>query len=776
MPAALPLPDPEPNAARWRILVRGTVQGVGFRPFVYRTAVALGLSGWVRNVLAGVEIEAEGPASSLDALVARIAGAPPPHAAITAVERQAMPVCGATGFAVRESAATGRTAGGLLPDLATCDACLAELFDLADRRHRYPFICCTACGPRFSIVEGLPYDRARTTMRHFAMCPACLAEYRDPASRRFHAEPNACPVCGPRLRLLDPAGAVQAAEDDALRAAAAAIAAGGVVAVKGIGGFHLLADAADDTAVARLRAGKARGDKPFAVMVPDLDAARALGPLEPGEAALLASTARPIVLVRRGGAPVAAAVAPGSARLGLLLPYSPLHHLLLRALGRPLVATSGNRGGEPIATGTAAALDRLSGLADLLLVHDRPIRRPLDDSVMQMMAGRSQVLRRGRGLAPGPVLPDGAALPDGLLACGGHLKAAIAVTGGGGLLAGPHLGDLDGAAARDGHARAMADLPALAGTVPRLAACDLHPDYAATRAAEDSGLPVVAVQHHVAHIAACMAEHGLTPPLLGIAWDGAGWGPDGTLWGGEAIRITAAGWQRVAHLRRFPLPGGAAAAREPRRAALGLLWEAQGEAGLDVAAALPPLAAFAEDELRLLRTALARGVNAPRTSSAGRLFDAFASLCGLVQKASYEGQAAAALEWAADGIAVGQAYDLPLRDGADGMLQIDWRPALLQALDALRAGAGPATISAALHAGLAAAIAAVAQRAGADRVVLTGGCFQNRRLGEAAAAALAAAGIATFQHRLVPPNDGGLAVGQAVWAGWLERGEVRPCA
>jgi hydrogenase maturation protein HypF len=752
-----------PPVARLRIVVRGAVQGVGFRPFVHRRATALGLAGWVRNGAEGVVIEAEGTPEHLDALVEAIRNNPPPNASVAAVEVAEAARCGDAGFAVRPSTVDGARTARVPPDLATCDDCLRELLNPADRRYRYPFINCTRCGPRYSLVEGMPYDRERTAMRRFPLCPACRAEYEDPADRRFHAEPNACPACGPRLMLWDGAGAALARDDDALRTAAEALRAGWIVAVKGIGGFHLLVDARDEAAVRRLRAAKGREEKPFAVMFPDLAAVRASCRIGPAEAALLAGPARPIVLLRRDGDRLAPSVAPDSPRLGALLPYAPLHHLLMRELGFPVVATSGNLGGEPIVTDERDAVARLGRVADRFLVHDRPILRPVDDSVAQVVCGAPQLLRRGRGYAPAPVADD---LPDRVLAFGGHLKATVALTSGGNIVASQHLGDLETVAARDGHARAQDDLVRLHAAAPRLAACDAHPDYASTRAAEASGLPLVRVQHHVAHVAACMAEHGLAPPVLGIAWDGAGYGPDGTIWGGEFLHVTPTGWRRVAHLRRFPLPGGEAAMREPRRAALGLLFAAYGEDAFGMTD-LPPVAAFSPSERAVLRTVLTRSVQTPETTSAGRLFDAFAALCGLRQRATYEGQAASAFEWAAEGFATGRAYDLPVT--GDGPLVIDWGSALAAALADLRAGAAAGVVSEALHNGLAAAIAAVAARIGEPRVVLTGGCFQNVRLTEAAVGTLGSAGFEPFRHQQVPPNDGGLAVGQAFWAANFEK-------
>jgi hydrogenase maturation protein HypF len=493
----------------------------------------------------------------------------------------------------------------------------------------------------------------------------------------------------------------------------------------------------------------------------------------PTEEALLTAPARPIVLLRRTGGPLANAVAPGNPWLGALLPYTPLHHLLMWELGFPVVATSGNITDEPIVSDEQEALERLGGIADLFIVHDRRIIRSVDDSVARVVCGRELVLRRARGYAPAPIMLKAA--PSGILAFGGHLKGSVALTHAGSTVLSQHIGDLETVVARAAHTRAAEDLVQLHAERPVLAVRDLHLDYASTRAAEASGLPVLAVQHHLAHVFACMAEHGLEPPVLGVAWDGTGYGPDGTIWGGEFLLVAAGGWSRFAKLRPFRLPGGDRAIREPRRAALGLLYEAYGERAFQMSQ-LAPVAAFSRTELGVIGQMLMRGINAPITTSAGRLFDAFAALVDLRQRCGYEGQAAIELEGAAGDCAAGRRYRLPIRRGDDATLILDWEPALGEALADRRAGASLAQISAALHDGLAMAIAEVAMRAGQRTVALTGGCFQNARLTESAVAALSAAGLNPVWHRRVPPNDGGLALGQAAWAAWMERSGEAKCA
>jgi hydrogenase maturation protein HypF len=760
---------------RFRVLVRGAVQGVGFRPFVYRRAQALGIGGFVGNAAEGLILEAEGDPGCVALLLEALRETPPPNAVVTAIETQEVAPCGDYSFIICPSLVSGARTAEILPDLATCNDCLRELFDPADRRYLYPFINCTRCGPRFSIIEDIPYDRARTSMRHFTMCEACRAEYDNPGDRRFHAEPIACPECGPQLALWSASGDTLAERHDAVLAAAAAVRQGQIVAAKGIGGFHLFADAGNEDAIRRLRLRKRREDKPFAVMFPTLAQVAASCRISPTEETLLNGPARPIVLLRRTAGQIAPSVAPGNPLLGALLPYAPFHHLLMHELGFPLVATSGNMTNDPIVTGEAEALGRLGGIADLFLVHDRPIVRPVDDSVVRVVCGRELILRRARGYAPSQfTVPD---LPSGILAMGGHLKTTVALSQGRSVVLSQHIGDLDSIEARAAHSRAAGDVTRLHGVQARCVVRDVHPDYASSIAAEAADLPVVAVQHHLAHVIACMAEHGIAPPVLGVAWDGTGYGPDGTIWGGEFLLVTEAGWRRVAHLRPFPLPGGEAAALEPRRTALGLLYKAFGEATFAMTA-LPSIASFSLQERNVLRAQLAGRIGTPLTSSAGRLFDAFAALCGLRQRASYEGQAAAELEWAADGFATGHRYDFAIRRArAEAAPQIvDWQPALEAALADCKSGVAPGAISEALHNGLTSAIVEVARLIGEQRVVLTGGCFQNARLSEAAVAALSASGCEPIWHRRAPPNDGGIALGQAVWAGWEERRGETLCA
>jgi hydrogenase maturation protein HypF len=736
---------------RRRIVVRGAVQGVGFRPEVYRLARALGLAGSVRNTPHGVEIDIEGAPDATDALQDALRGLPPP-VRIDRLQVEVLRPAGTADFVILPSAA-GHGDALPLPDMAPCADCLAELCDPADRRHRHPFISCSRCGPRYSLIAAMPYDRARTAMAAFNPCVACADEYADPASRRFHHQANACLACGPQLAFHDRAGRRLDGGDGALERAVDLLRGGGILALKGLGGFQLLVDARDGAAIARLRERKHRPHKPLAVMFADLAALRAACRVSAAEQALLESPAAPIVLLDRRSPDLPEVLAPGNPRLGAMLPTTPLHVLLLDALGFPVVATSGNASGEPLCADNDQALTRLASIADAFLLHDRAILQPLDDSVMQLAAGAPQTLRLARGLAP--LALDHANAGDGaVLALGGHQKNALAVGGAGRIVAGPHIGDLDGVMARGRFAAATQSLPAVAGCQPTQLACDRHPDYASSAWAAADPRPTEAIQHHHAHVAAVLAEHGLAGEVLGVAFDGAGLGADGTLWGGEFLLGDGRQVRRVARLRPFPLPGGERAAREPRRSALGLLYGAYGP-GLGGEAL-----DFAASEQHTLVMALERGINAPLTSSVGRLFDAVAALLGLCQVMSFEGQAAQALQAAAERVPAQPPYPVDLACDGDGRL-IDWRPMLAALLGERAAGQPVALIAARFHATLAAVVTNLAMRLHACGVVLAGGCFQNRRLLGETRAALQGAGIAVWWPQRLPPGDGALAVGQA---------------
>ena len=741
---------------RQRIRVTGTVQGVGFRPFVYRHATRLGLRGWVRNDSAGVLIEVEGEEPDVSEVARLLTAEPPPLARVGEVTATAIPVVGDVGFSIITSGTAGAPTAPVGVDTATCAACLAEVDDPGDRRYRYPFTNCTDCGPRYTIVRGVPYDRPATTMAAFTMCAECRAEYDEPADRRFHAQPNACPACGPRLRW-SPTGE---AGDAALVAAVAALRSGRIVAVKGIGGFHLAVDAGDEAAVAELRRRKARDDKPFAVMVADVAAARDLCELSDEAARALASAGRPIVVApRRPGAPVARGVAPGLPDLGVLLAYSPLHHLLLRDAGRPLVMTSGNLSDEPIAHDDEDALVRLAPLVDGVLGHDRGIHIRCDDSVVRATPGRTQLVRRSRGYAPQP-LPLVTAAPRPILAVGAELKSTVAVTVGAGVVASHHIGDLEHLATYRSFLQAIDHLCALYAVTPAVVAHDLHPEYLSTKLATDLDLPAVPVQHHHAHVASCLTEHGRAGPVLGLAFDGLGYGPDGTLWGGELLVADLRGFERVGYLAPVTMPGGVAAIREPWR--MGVAWAHH--AGVEDG--------FADERRDAVLDLVTRG-HGPTTTSMGRLFDAVAALLGLRASVRYEAQAAIELEALARAVRPSEAPAYPVdvgRDGA-GMIVIDPAPLIAAVLAAHRDGFPTAVVAAGFHDSIARAAAAaaveVAREHGLRTVALSGGVFQNPRLSDGVEAALVAAGLEVLVHRIVPPNDGGISIGQAAIAAAL---------
>jgi hydrogenase maturation protein HypF len=753
-----------PGRGRARLRVRGAVQGTGFRPFVYRLAASLGLGGSVRNTVFGVLIEAEGPEAVVAEFCRRVGEELPPAAVVRDVGVEWIPPEGESRFAIEASDVAGELEVAMLPDLATCPDCLREMHDPDDRRHHYAFLNCTACGPRLSIIEGLPYDRPQTVMRAFRLCAACASEYDAPDDRRFHAQPVACPRCGPQLAFEGQRGK-GIASTYPLEAAAAIVREGRVLALKGLGGYQLLVDARDDAAVARLRARKGREAKPFAVMFPSLDAIRRVARVGDVEAALLASPSAPILLLTLvDRSALSAETAPGLHTVGAMLPYSPLHHLLLERLGFPVVCTSGNFSEEPMAIEAADARARLGAIADGFLHHDRRVARPVDDSVARVIDGRPVLTRRARGFAPLPVLVSGD-LPT-VRALGGHLKNTVAWSRGGQIVASQHIGDLDHPLSLEAHQRAVADYERLYALRPVAVACDLHPDYATTRLAEAAGLPVIRVQHHHAHVAAALAEHDLAGEVLGVAWDGTGLGTDGTIWGGEFLRATASGFRRVARLRPFGLAGGEVAARQPWRSALGVLHELYGSALWDLD--LPPVA-HAAPRRGVLESLVAGGPVTVRTSSAGRLFDAVASLLALRQESSYEAEAAMLLEQSAPPAGTATyPFELAQPRGEAGPdaapLEVDWRPALAAMLHDLRRGVAPPTIAGNFHRTMARIIASVAEWEGLAPVVLTGGCFQNALLLSLATRELAARRFEVVTHHLVPPNDGGLAVGQAMVA------------
>lgn len=892
------------------LTLEGTVQGVGFRPFVYALATDLHLGGWVQNSPQGVRIEVEGPTERLHQFLSRLHQEKPRHARFLKVETTWLPpMLGADcsspfsengvhdqdedfdnvwqdRFEIRQSEMSGNPqanpsenyskAALILPDLATCSDCLKEVFDPGDRRFKYAFTNCTHCGPRYTIVRSLPYDRERTTMAGFPMCEDCQVEYGNPHDRRFHAQPNACPQCGPQLQLWDRKGRAIASSSQSLFEssetvfkkpkeltqelvaeellttssaeslkisflpdlfpvpehyrpiiqAAAALKAGKILAVKGLGGFHLVVDAQNEAAVQTLRQRKHRPRKPFALMYPSLEQVRATCVVREEEVHVLQSPEAPIVLLSRRQSPdaylqgdptigstiaptIAPSVAPGNPSLGVMLPSTPLHHLLLGELGGPVVATSGNPSGEPICTEEHQALTQLGTIADLFLVHDRPIARPVDDSIVRVVAAQTRVLRRARGYAPLPLAlpqtvlpqePEQPLLKGSIVAVGGHLKNTVAFYWNQCIFASEYLGDLDSPATLERVRRAIAHFGAMYDTQPSLVACDAHPDYASTQFAQQLAqqltIPVISVQHHYAHLLSCMADNGLEPPVLGIAWDGTGYGSDGTLWGGEALTIRdwASGYNRVAHLRPFPLPGGDKAARDPRRSALGLLSECLGLDGLDGLnwQEWPSLREFNSQERKILLSMVHQRIHSPLTSSMGRLFDGVASLLDVCQHISFEGEAAMALEFQQILDPAPESYPFPLiphhvrnpsvidpiapetivapqtKVQVPLPWQLDWRPMVQAILHDQRNGVPVGQISAKFHQTLVEAIADLAEQIGRSQgisqIVLTGGCFQNHYLLEQTLGRLESEGFSAYGHQQIPPNDGGIAVGQILAA------------
>ncbi len=744
------------------ISVQGVVQGVGFRPFVFRLARECNLNGWVLNTSSGVEIEVDGAGQAIDRFLGRLVHEAPPLAHIDGL--RVTPPAGSnryTSFEIRKSR-EDRGYQLISPDIATCNDCAAEIFNPGDRRYRYPFTNCTNCGPRFTIISDIPYDRPNTTMSKFPMCAACRKEYEEPLNRRFHAQPNACPVCGPRV-WLEKAGGERVSCDDAIREAARLLASGFILAIKGLGGFHLACDACNERAVDTLRRRKGRPDKPLAVMMRHLDEVRKDCLFGEEEAALLSSPHAPIVLLRsREGSRIARNVAPGNNYLGVMLAYTPLHHLLLSDFAGPLVMTSGNITEEPIVRDNEEAKRRLGGLADYFLFHDRDIHSRYDDSVSMVSAKAPQLIRRARSYAPFPVkLPFGT---SPLLAVGAQEKASFCLTRDRYAFVSQHIGDLDNVETIEHFADTVELYKKLFRIRPELIAHDLHPDYLSTRyALEIKGdLPAAGVQHHHAHIASCMVDNGIAEPVVGVAFDGSGFGPDGTVWGGEFLIARLDGFERVGRIEPLPMPGGELAIRKPYRLAIAYLRRLLGHVP-----ELPFLRDISEEEQGFIIQQLEKEINSPLTSSCGRLFDAVSALLNVRKVISFEGQAAIELEMLSrqGGDAVGYAYELAERDG---MQEVRIAQLLEAILDDMRSGVPVREIGAKFHETVARftrdVVARVAGEAGVSRVALSGGCFQNRLLLQRTVPLLESAGLEVLLHRQVPCNDGGISLGQAAIA------------
>ena len=740
--------------------IQGAVQGVGFRPFVYRLAIELKLTGWVNNNPQGVAIAVEGNQQKLDLFLELLQSEKPARSQIHQIIQEWCEPLHYQAFEIHESTADSSVKTAIiLPDLATCDDCLRDIFDAKNRRYRYPFTNCTNCGTRYSIIRAVPYDRHNTTMHKFQMCDVCQAEYDYPLDRRFHAQPNACANCGPHLELWDRDG--QAISEQALLTTVQAIREGKILAIKGLGGFQLVVDANNAEAIAKLRERKHRPHKPLALMYPNLESIYQDCQSSELEAQLLNSTEAPIVLLQKLNKGIKSIISDND-YIGVMLPYTPLHHLLMAELQSPIVATSGNLSDEPICIDNQEAIACLGNIADLFLVHNRDIVQPVDDSVVRVIGDHPVILRRARGYAPSPLAP----LPLGeenkrILALGGQLKNAIALSINNSIILSQHIGDLETTKAFEHFQRIIQRLSDAYEFQPDAIACDAHPDYLSSQYARQLSqslqIPLISVQHHYAHVLACMVDNQIVAPVLGIAWDGTGYGNDGTIWGGEFLKITESGFQRVAHLRQFTLLGGDKAAKEPRRVALGILWEILGDRLWDLQ--LPTLQSFTNSELGILKNLLSKPHHAPKTSSIGRLFDAVASLLNIYQITSFEGQAAIALEQICD-VTIDDFYGMDVKN--DG--EIDWFNLMQSILEDRQKQTEIATIATKFHNSLVEIMVTIANRVGTEQIVLTGGCFQNRYLTERAIQKLTQDKFRVYCHQNIPPNDGGIAAGQIIAA------------
>jgi len=747
---------------RLKIWIQGAVQGVGFRPFIYRLATQLKIPGWVSNSAQGVVIELEGNIETLNEFLTRAQTESPPHSLIKSVKYEIADTVGYDGFTIKESELSGEKTALVLPDIAVCSDCLHDIFDPNNRRYQYPFTNCTNCGPRYSIIEALPYDRSNTTMKTFTMCDECRSEYEDPLNRRFHAQPNACPNCGPRLELWDKNGSILASHNEALLNACDAIRNGEIIALKGLGGFQLIVDVRNEQAVARLRYKKARMEKPFALMYPDSDTAASDCETSALERQLLSSPESPILLLRRkhnaaeSPADVSALAAPNNPYLGIMLPYTPLHHLLMAELRFPVVATSGNFSDEPLCIDNHEALSRLGSIADIFLVHNRPIVNHVDDSIVRVMMGRELILRRARGYAPLPI-PLTDKIPP-RLAVGAHQKNSIAISIGNQAFISQHIGDLENSQSCNTFKNVIRSLANLYDFTPTTIVCDKHPDYYSSSYISDMNIPQLKVQHHYAHALSCLIDNDIEGPALGVVWDGTGYGLNGTIWGSEFLTISKDSFSRTAHLRTFRLPGNEKAINEPRRSALGLLYEIFGDNIFDDRKHIIA-DAFNQNELKILRKMLERKINAPVASSAGRLFDAVSFILKLGPRISFEGQAAMKLEFEAEKYGTNDAYKFALKKQNESYI-IDWEPMILEIIDDLDNLKPTGEISRIFHNTLTEMIIAIAANTGEKKVLLTGGCFQNKYLTERTIARLIESGFQPYWHHLIPPNDGGICLGQ----------------
>lgn len=747
---------------RIKITICGAVQGVGFRPFIYRLATEMDLRGWVINSSSGVFIEAEGKKSILDNFVLRIEKEKPPHSIINSLEFSFLDPIGFDTFEIRKSEESDEISAFILPDINVCNECLKEMYDPENRRYLYPFINCTNCGPRFSIIESLPYDRPNTSMKIFEMCEQCRAEYEDPQNRRFHAQPIACHDCGPWIELWDEAGNKIVSHDNGLKETINHINSGKIIALKGLGGFQLIVDATNGNAVQRLRDRKHREEKPFALMFPTLDSVKAICQVSGFEERLLLSAESPIVLLKHHlkDSNLAENVAPENPNLGIMLPYTPLHHMIMKELDKPIIATSANLTEEPMVIDEKIALQKLKGIADYFLIHNRPIRRHVDDSIVRVIMGQELVLRRARGYAPLPIsLNAKTNIGKSFLAGGAHLKNTVALSSKNNIFISQHIGDLETDEALTTFSEVIDDFAHLYDTHELQPVCDLHPEYLSTKYMKQNYPDVIQVQHHQAHIAACRAENQVSGKAIGISWDGTGYGTDGSIWGGEFFISNDNGFEHIGQLRKFKLPGGDQAVKEPRRSALGLLFEIYGAKLFDKK--LKILNLFSKSEINVLKQMLIKNINCPITSSAGRLFDGIAALLNIRSTINFEGQAAMMLEFSVD---MSQESFYPFEIINEDVYIVDWEPILKSILTDIGSGEKREIIAAKFHNTLVEIICTVVEKVGIDKVVLSGGCFQNIILLSKTIKRLEEKDFNVYRHQRIPPNDGGISLGQVVVA------------
>jgi hydrogenase maturation protein HypF len=750
---------------RLSISIKGAVQGVGFRPFIYRLAKQLNLQGYVENSSSGVTIEVESSGNNLHQFIQKIETEKPAHAIIVSFEYSFLDTVGYNTFEIRESKSNGEISALILPDISICNDCLNEMLDPKDRRYLYPFINCTNCGPRFSIIEKIPYDRPNTSMKIFEMCDDCKKEYTNPTDRRFHAQPIACPKCGPHLELWDGNGKTIASHNKALLETARLVRDGKIIALKGLGGFQLIVDARNDFAVLKLREKKHRDEKPFALMFPNVEMINSVCAVSETELAMLTSPESPIVILKRkfgsniNNNSASYHTAPNNPYLGIMLPYTPLHHLLMRELNFPIVATSGNLSEEPMCIDEREALDRLHNIADYYLVHNRPIVRHVDDSIVKSVNNRRMILRRARGFAPLPLQIRNKNLTNEdevILAVGSHLKSTISIKKGDNIFVSQHIGDLSTNESFSTFKRTIKDFEDMYLAKPEVIVSDMHPEYLSTKYAGSRNINLSEVQHHYAHIAACRLENQIEGEALGVSWDGTGFGLDKTIWGGEFFYSNDLDYKHVAQFRKFMLPGGESAIKEPRRTACGLLYEIYAE---DFCDHMPKSfkANFSKNDLLILKKLLSQKINSPQTSSAGRLFDAVSSLLNICSISNYEGQAAMLLEFTADANELGE---YPFIISEKEILTIDWQPIIENILADINNELSSSLISARFHNTLARIILHVAEKLSFKKIIFSGGCFQNTCLTEKVIKLLEENNYEVYWHQRIPPNDGGISVGQ----------------